>query len=108
MDDGHAQLMGWLEVHGDVINKYDPLRGDGQLMGGSTIDGRFRLAEPDLAGDHHRVEALVELVGGVGIMGAVPQELVMTPTRIPAVRALATASAIRGSRLASGATRSAL
>jgi hypothetical protein len=34
MDDGHAQLMGWLEVRGDVINEHDPLSGDGQLVGG--------------------------------------------------------------------------
>ena len=27
MDDGHAQLMGWLEVRSDVINEHDPLLG---------------------------------------------------------------------------------
>ena len=61
--------------------------GDGQLGGGETVDGRLWLAEPCLAGDHDRVEPLVELVSSVGIIGAVSQEFVMTPTRMPAVRA---------------------
>jgi hypothetical protein len=34
MNDSHTELMGRLEVRGDVINKYDPLRGDGQLASG--------------------------------------------------------------------------
>jgi hypothetical protein len=69
MDDGHTQFLGWLEVGGDVIDKHDPRRGDGQLVGGETVDGRLWLAEPYLAGDDNRVEALVELVGSVGIIG---------------------------------------
>jgi hypothetical protein len=61
--------LGWLEVGGDVINEHNPGHGDDQLVGGQTVDGRLWLAEPYLAGDHDRVEVLVELVGGVGIIG---------------------------------------
>jgi hypothetical protein len=83
MDDGHAQLLGWLEVGGDVINEHDPLRGDGQLVGGSTVDGRFRLPEAYLAGDHNRVEPLIELVGSVGIIGSCSPRVGDDPDRNP-------------------------
>ena len=43
--------------------------GDGQLGGGETVDGRLWLADPCLAGDHDRVEPLVELVSSVRIIG---------------------------------------
>ena len=68
MDDGHAQLMSWLEVGGDVINEHDPPQGNSQFVGGSTVDGRLWLAQPHLAGDHNRVELLIELVGSIGII----------------------------------------
>jgi hypothetical protein len=69
MDDGHAQLMSWLEVGGDVIHEHDPPQGNGQLVGGSTVDSRLWLAQSHLAGDHHRVELLIELVASIGIIG---------------------------------------
>jgi hypothetical protein len=47
MDDGHAQLTSWLEVGGDVVHEHDALRGDGQLLGSETVDGRFWLALAD-------------------------------------------------------------
>ena len=69
MDDGHAQLMSWLEVGDDVIHEHDsPPRGNGQLVGGSTVDSRLWLAQSYLAGDHNRVELLIELVGSIGII----------------------------------------
>ena len=68
MDDGHAQLMSWLEVGGDVIHEHDSPQGNGQLVGGSTVDSRLWLAQSHLAGDHNRVELLIELVGSIGIV----------------------------------------
>src|SRR5215217_2155878 len=68
MDDGHAQLMSWLEVGGDVIYEHDPPQRNGQLVGGSTVDSRLWLAQSYLAGDHNRVELLIELVGSIGII----------------------------------------
>jgi hypothetical protein len=43
-----------------------PPQGNGQLVGGSTVDGRLWLAQSHLARDDNRIELLIELVGSIG------------------------------------------
>lgn len=69
VDGSHADFGGWQEVCRNVVDEHADVGREAELLGRHEVDLRVRLADADLAGDDHRVVALVQPVARIGVDG---------------------------------------
>jgi hypothetical protein len=68
MDSGHAEFLGSRKVGRSVVGDDALAWRDAKLVGGDEVDGSVRLAGPGVAGNDHRIEHAVQVIGCIWVV----------------------------------------